>query len=152
MIFFLQSLQMKIIFSSFFIFWSYISFGQITFEEVLAFENKSFKEIQAQLLQDYTIFKDNKEYYYFPIKQCNPPEFREDSCQWQCVQPNHLDFLKSKFPLNNIVFKKSSNKNYEVWLTLESSFGENYNSITKRATTFIYVKERKTWSNNNRKK
>lgn len=140
---------MKIIISTSLLFFSFISFGQITFEDVLSFEKKSFKEIQADLIKDYTIFEDDKEYYYFPITECNPKEYQEDSCQWKCSMPNHLDVLKSKYPLNRVVFKKSSNKNYEVWLTLNSSFGENYNSATKRATTFIHLNERKSWSNNN---
>jgi hypothetical protein len=107
---------MKIIISTFFLFCSYISFGQITFEDVFSFENKLYKEIQATLFEEYSIFEDKKEYYYFPIKECNSPKFGEDGCQWFCTEPNHLDVLTSKFPLNKVVFRKSSNKNYEVWL------------------------------------
>ena len=140
---------MKTIASTFFILFSFISYGQITFEDVLSFEKKSFKEIQAALFEDYTVIDDNKDYYYFPIKECNPPKYAEDGCQWICTEPNHLDAITSKYPIDKVVFSKSSNKNYEMWLNLKTTFGENYNSVTKKATTFINVSERKSWSNNN---
>ena len=41
------------------------------------------------------------------------------------------------------------NKNYGVWLTLESSFAENYNPITKKATTFISTFKRIAKENDN---
>jgi hypothetical protein len=140
---------MKIIISTFFLFCTFFTYGQITFEDVLSFENKSFKEIQASLFEDYAVIDDDKDYYYFPIRECNPPQFKEDNCQWICTEPNHLDAITSKFPLDKVEFRKSSNKNYEVWLNLQSTFGENYSSVTKKATTFIKVSERKAWSNNN---
>jgi hypothetical protein len=140
---------MKIFTTLIFITLSVQCFGQLSFLEVLSLENKSYKEIQAFMLEKYTIIDDSKEYYYFPIKECNPPQYDEESCQWTCVEPNHLDVLRSKYLLKNVVFEKSSNKNYEVWKTVESSFGENYNSKTKRAKTFIEISERSTWSNNN---
>lgn len=140
---------MKIIATVFFLFCSFLSLGQITFEKVLSFEKMSFKEIQAELFVDYTVIDDSKEYYYFPIKECNPPQLGDDGCQWICTEPNHLDAITSKYPLDKVEFSKSSNKNYEIWLKLNSTFAENYNSDTKKASTFIRVNERKSWSNNN---
>jgi hypothetical protein len=140
---------MKFIFSILFISVSQICYSQITFEEVLTFEKKSFKEIQAALFEQYTIIRDEKEYRYYPIKKCTPPKYADDSCQWICTVPDYLDMVKSKYPINNVVFKKSSSKNYQNDIYFETAFGENYNSVTKKATTFIYVKERKELSNNN---
>ena len=74
---------------------SLISFSQITFSEVLSLENKSFQEIQAFLFEQYTIIDDAKEYYYFPIKECKPPEYSDDGCQWLCAESNHLEDRKS---------------------------------------------------------
>jgi hypothetical protein len=115
----------------------------------MTFEDKSFKDIQAALFEQYTIVKDDKEYRYCPIKKCNPPKYGNDSCQWTCTVPDYLDEVKSKYPLNTVAFKKSSNKNYQIRTYFESTFGENYNSVLKKATTFIYVKERNEYSNNN---
>ena len=128
---------------------SFVSKSQITFEEVLSYEEKSFKEIQASLIGQYSIIIDTKEYRYYPIKKCNPPKFAEDSCQWKCIMPDYLDEVKSKYPLSKVVFKKSSNKNYGIQFNQNSDFAENYNSATKKATTFIYLNESKSWQNSN---
>ena len=141
---------MKYYFTLFLVFiFAFDSYCQITFEEVLTFEKKSFKEIQASLIEQYTIIKHEKEYRYCPLKKCNPPEYANDSCQWICSIPDYLDEVKSKYPLDNVKFKKSSNKNYEIILNLKSNFAQNYNSITKGATTFIYLSEKTMWQNNN---
>jgi len=126
-----------------------LTYSQITFFEVLSLEKKSFKEIQAFMLEEYTIIDDSQEYYYVPLKKCNPPKFAEDSCQWICSVPNDLDALRSKYPLVVVEFKKSSNKNYEVKKTLKSTFAENYNSNNKKATTFINILEITRKMNNN---
>jgi hypothetical protein len=60
-----------------------------------------------------------------------------------------LDVIKSKYPLQEVVFKESSNKNYEVREYSESSFAENYNKETKRATTFLETIEYTYWNNAN---
>jgi hypothetical protein len=140
---------MKFIFSVLLISITQICYCQITFEEVLSFEEMSFKEIQASLIGQYSIIRDTKEYRYYPIKKCNPPEFAEDSCQWKCIMPDYLDEVKSKYPLSKVVFKKSSNKNYEIKFNQNSDFAENYNSVAKKATTFIYLNESKSWQNSN---
>ena len=140
---------MKLMFSILLISISQICFSQITFEEVLAFEKKSFNEIQASLIEQYSIIKVEKEYSYYPLKKCNPPEYANDSCQWKCVMPDYLDEVKSKYPLDRVNFKKSSNKNYEIRLNQNSNFAENYNSITKKATTFIFLSENNKWQNSN---
>lgn len=141
---------MKILTTLFLLTWSVLSFGQITFLRVLSLENKSYKEIQAFMLEEYTIIDDSKEYLYKPIKKCNPPIFDEDSCRWLCTQMENVsDWLRSKYPLDTIVFKESSNKNYEVNLALYSIFGENYNPETQTAKTFIDISETKAWANNN---
>lgn len=126
-----------------------LSFGQITFQEVLSLENKSYKEIQGFMLRDYTIINDSKGYRYLPFKECTPPEFMDDSCTWKCRLFEGADVIESKYPLEKIVFKESSNKNYEVWENSESSFAENYNLATKKATTFLEISERKSWDNAN---
>ena len=140
---------MKILTTLVFLLPSLFSFGQITFQEVLSLENKSYKEIQAFMLRDYTIINDSKEYKYLPIKECNPPEFNEDSFTWKCIVLEGLDAIESKYPLQEVVFKKSSNKNYEVREYSESTFAENYNSETKKATTFLEIGESKYWNNAN---
>jgi hypothetical protein len=140
---------MKSLFSVLLICVSQICYGQITFEEVLSFEEKSFKEIQASLIGQYSIIRDTKEYRYYPIKKCNPTKFAEDSCQWKCIMPDYLDEVKSKYPLSKVVFKKSSSKNYEIKFNQNSDFAENYNSVAKKATTFIYLDETKSWQNSN---
>ena len=122
---------------------SLFSFGQITFSEVLAMKENTYKEIQATLLVDYTIIDDKVKYWYVPLVPCKPPVFGPDSCEWQCsmISENNDD-IRSKYPLNPVVFSKSSNKNYEVTKTSESLFGQNYNSTKKTATTFIELEER----------
>ena len=101
---------MKILITLALFFFSLISYSQITLFDVLSLENKSFQETQAFLFEQYTIIDDSKEYYYFPIKKCNPPEYGEDGCRWICTEPNHLDALRSKYPLDKVIFKKSSNQ------------------------------------------
>jgi hypothetical protein len=140
---------MKFIFSILFISVSQICYSQIIFEEVLTFEEKSFREIKASLIAQYTIIKDGKEYSYYPLKKCSPPEYANDSCQWKCIMPDYLDEVKSKYPLDRVIFKKSSNKNYGISLVQNSNFAENYNPNTKKATTFIYLRENKEWRNSN---
>ena len=135
--------------SIFFILFPLFSFGQITFQEVLSLEKSSYKEIQAFMLRDYTIINDSKEYRYFPIKACNPPQFANDSCTWICTMPDHLDEIRSKYPLDKVKFKESSNQYYEVWEDSESTFAENYNVETKKATTFLDISERKSRNNAN---
>ena len=128
---------------------SFVSRSQITFEEVLSFEKKPFKEIQAALFVNYTNIKDYKMYSYLPLKKCNPPEYAKDSCQWSCSESDYSDEVESKYPISNVYFKKNSNKYYETRLAQESDFADNYNSVTKKATTFIYVSELKKWGNDN---
>ena len=140
---------MKILTTLVFLLTSLFTFGQITFQEVLSLEDKSYKEIQAFMLRDYTIINDSKGYTYSPIKECNPPEFMEDSCTWKCKVMEGLDVIKSKYPIEKIVFKQSSNKNYEVAEYSESSFAENYNPVTKKATTFLEISESKYFNNAN---
>jgi hypothetical protein len=126
-----------------------ISFGQITFEDILGLENKTYKQIQSFMFQNYSIIEDFKEYYYYPAIPCNPPKLADDNCKWVCVQPNYLDVVKSKYPLKKVIFKKSSNRNYEMHLELRSTFAENYNYRTKKAKTFVTVNNKESWDNYN---
>jgi hypothetical protein len=135
---------MRLTISLFLIFNTLPSLGQITFEQLISLENKTFTEIQAFFSKEYTIIDDLKEYTYTPIKECNPPEFEEDNCDWKCAEINYLKAIKSKYQIDNIPFK-----NYEIWLNLNSLFAENYDFKTKKAKTFIEVSERKSWSNDN---
>ena len=140
---------MKFIFLVLLISITQICYSQITFEEVLSFEKKPFKEIQSALFVNYTNIKDYKMYSYLPLKKCNPPEYAKDSCQWSCSESDYSDEVESKYPISNVSFKKNSNKYYETRLAQESDFADNYNSVTKKATTFIYVSELKKWGNDN---
>jgi len=122
---------------------SLFSFGQITFSEVLAMKEKTYKEIQATLLVECTIIDDKIEYWYRPLVPCSPPIFGPDSCVWHCSMiSSNNDDIRSKYPLEPLFFSKSSNKNYEVIKTSECLFGENYNSAKKSAITFIELHER----------
>jgi hypothetical protein len=140
---------MRILFTTILFLLPYLVFSQITFEEVLSLEKKSFQEIQAYFITDYNIVENTKQYYYFPLRPCNPPEYFEDNCTWKCTTPDYLDAIKSKYPISKVVFKKANNKNYEMWITLKSLFAENFNSTTKKARTFIEVSQRISWANNN---
>lgn len=51
--------------------------------------------------------------------------------------------------MSKVVFKKSSSKNYEIKFNQNSDFAENYNSVAKKATTFIYLNESRYWQNSN---
>jgi len=132
------------------IFWSNISTGQITFSNILQLEKKTYKEAQAFLLKDYSIIEYDKYYYYFPLTKCNNDvKIIADTCKWGCISPDHLNGVESKYPLDKVVFKSASNENYESWLIQKSTFAENYKPDTKKATTFIKLKEKKTWHNAN---
>ncbi len=122
---------------------SLFSFGQITFNEVISFENRSYKEIQSILLLENTIIDEDVEYWYQPLLPCIPPVLGPDSCTWQCTMLSmNFDDIRSKYPLNPVVFKKSSNENYELLKTSKCLFGQDYNSVEKTAMTFIELKER----------
>jgi hypothetical protein len=140
---------MKLLITIFLIITTIPALGQITFDELMSLENKTFTEIQAFFAKEYTIIDDSKEYKYFPLQECNPPQFADDNCLWSCAKPNYLDAIISKYPIDKIQFKNSSNKNYEVWLNLNSTFAENYDFNTKKANTFIELSERKSWANDN---
>ena len=62
---------------TFFCFYSSLYLGQITFSEVLSLENKSLKEVQAFFIANYTIIEDSKQYKYQPLKECDPPEYKD---------------------------------------------------------------------------
>jgi hypothetical protein len=141
---------MRYIITLFFLAKSLVLYSQITFSEVLAMEEKTYKEIQAKLLVEYTIIDNKVEYWYLPLIPCNPPVFGPDSCIWHCsMLTNNNDDIKSKYPLERVVFAKSSNKNYEVNKTSECLLAQNYNSAKKSATTFIKLKERTKSMNTN---
>jgi len=142
-------MKKSIILFTFSCFYSSLSLGQITFSEVLSLENKSYKQAKAFLIVNHSIIKDSKDYYYYALNECNPPEYQEDGCEWRCAEPMHLDNINSKVKISNPVFKDQLNKNYGVWLTLESSFAENYDPITKKATTFISTFKRISQENDN---
>jgi hypothetical protein len=140
---------MKITLIIFLLFYSLSSFSQITFNDVLAFEKKSFKEIQSDLFQRFTVIRNEKKYTYVPIKKCNSTKFVADTCQWACESIEYGSEIYSKYPLERVVFNKSRSKNYEKREFLETSFGENYNSVTKSASTFIDLYMTNEWSNGN---
>ena len=142
-------MKKSIILFTFFCFYSSLSLGQITFSEVLSLENKSYKQAKAFLIANHSIIKDSKDYYYYVLNECNPPKYHEDGCEWACASVDHSDNINSKVKISNPVFKDQLNKNYGVWLTLESSFAENYDPITKKATTFISTFKRISQENNN---
>jgi len=133
---------------TFFCFYSSLYLGQITFSEVLSLENKSFKEVQAFFIANYTIIEDSKQYKYQPLKECDPPEYKDDGCKWKCAKRIH-DVIESKFPISQPVFENSEIKNYEYYHTMRSSFGENYDPLTKQATTFIDIFYQDGWNNAN---
>ena len=121
----------------------------MTFNDVLAFEKKSFKEIQADLFQRFSVIRNEKKYTYVPIKKCNSTKFLADTCQWACESIEYGSEIYSAYPLEKVIFKNSKSKNYEKTEILESSFGENYNSVTKSASTFIDLSMANLWSNGN---
>lgn len=145
---------MKIFLSSLFLVSSHITFGQISFFDVLKLETKTYKDIQAQLLQKLTIIDDKKKYTYTPILACDPPEYAEDSCQWICTRSFPLYAKSYDLPLEPEFdtlpeFDILPVKNYDIRIELNSWFAENYNKDYKTAKTFIEVTNWVLSSNNN---
>lgn len=134
---------------TFFFFYYSLSFGQITFSDVLSLENKSFKEAQAFFIADYTIIEDSKNYLYVPLKECDPPEYKDDGCKWKCTSTNRFRVIESKFPISEPFIENPEIKNYAYYHIMSSSFAENYDPLTKRATTFINIFKKDGWSNAN---
>lgn len=120
---------------------SYSSFSQITLSEVLGFQIMPFKEIQSYLFKKYTIINDEVYHYYEPITKCMPPEYEADSCTWSCYDGGYEESIHSKFPLYKVEFKNPSIVNYIYESKQKSTFAENYDAITKKATSFIEICE-----------
>lgn len=123
-------------------------FCQISFNDVITFENKTYIEIQAALLNYFEIIDETKTYAYQPITKCNPHVYQSDSCTWKCHSPTP-EIIRSAFPMNSVVFKDITTKNYMIFQNFESKFAENYNVITKGATTFITVGQDLRFDNGN---
>lgn len=138
---------MKSIITITFLIISYSSFSQITLSEVLGFQNMPFKEIQSHLFKTYTIINDEVSHYYDPIIPCSPPEYDTDSCNWICYADVYNEPINSKFPLYKVEFENPSIVNYIYEFYQKSTFAENYDAITKKATKFIDIYE-KTYSSN----
>lgn len=132
---------MKFISTITFLIISYSTFSQITLSKVLIFQKMPFKEIQSSLFKNYTIINDETSHYYSPIIKCNPPEFYNDSCTWACYDEVYDESIKSKYPLTEVKFKNYSTPNYTYEFLQKSTFAENYDVITKKATKFIEIYE-----------
>ena len=123
--------------------------AQISFSEILTFENITFAEAQAYLLREAEIINDTKTYTYTPIAKCLPHQIQSDSCTWKCFSPAAWNSKKSSFPLSTIFFEDTLIKNYELDQFSECTFAENYNTQTKGATTFIWLSENQYYDNGN---
>jgi hypothetical protein len=134
---------MKFITTITFLIISYSSFSQITLSEVLGFQNMPYEEIQSSLFKHYKIIDTKTSYYYIPIYECDPPEYLDDGCNWKCNNEDE-DGLKSEYPLFDISFV-----NYKILLSQKSSFAENLDVITKKASTFIEISEVTSTINDN---
>ena len=123
-------------------------FCQIRFNDIITFEGKTYIEIQAYLLNDFEIIDETKSYAYQPIMKCKPHVYQSDSCAWKCHSPTP-EIIRSAFPINSVVFKDVTTKNYMIFQNFESKFAENFNVNTKEATTFIFVQEGLEFNNGN---
>jgi len=123
-------------------------FGQITFPQILSLEDKPYKEIQGFLFNSHSLISQTTVFAYFPIEECNPPQYQEDGCEWFCQSvigvPVQLDYRTTQPN-----FKDTSVKNYIERTYYETSYGENYNSKKNTATTFIDIKQKEEWANTN---
>tara|TARA_B110000902_G_C14068229_1_gene498217 strand:+ start:156 stop:809 length:654 start_codon:yes stop_codon:yes gene_type:complete len=123
--------------------------GQLNFNEIMTLEKKSYKEIQAYLLNSLIIIKDENSYRYTPIKECETPVFGSDSCVWNCHTPLYSQAVVSKVKLRKSYFKDTLWRNYKLLLDQESTFAKNYNKKTETAEYFINLSTSYWWANSN---
>jgi hypothetical protein len=121
--------------------------GQITFEQILSLEDKTFKEIQGFLFKNHSIIEDKKTYWYKQTDECTQPEYMEDSCSWKCNK-NVENFIL-EYRTTNPPFKNTSIKSYREDILSKTVFGEDYNSKNKTAITFIKIFQSEEWGNTN---
>ena len=123
-------------------------FGQITFPQILSLEDKPYKDIQGFFYNDHSIISQTTNYFYTPHKECNPPKYREDGCEWKCFNGVFGSF-DSNYRTTQPNFSDTSIKNYTESIVHKTNYGENYNSETKTATTFIEISDGEVWGNTN---
>ena len=129
------------------------SYGQISLEKIISWNNYDFKKIQKEILsQGHTLIENNKLYRYTPQLPCSSYYERIDTCRWGCTNPKALESVESKYPLNNVKFENEDYEYYEIRETLDCTFGLDYNREEKSARTFIDIEQWKTRSNTNCKK
>ena len=124
------------------------TFGQITFSQILSLEDKTYKEIQGFLFSNHSIIEQTSTYYYQQRTECNPPQYKEDGCEWNCRTITGLPVIL-EYETNQPNFENKSIKNYVMEIQHQTEYGENYNSYQNTATTFIKITQGEEWANTN---
>lgn len=124
------------------------TFGQITFSQILSLEDKTYKEVQGFLFSNHSIINQTTTYIYQQTKECNPPQYMQDNCEWKCKSAAGLP-VSLKYRTTQPVFKNPSIKNYIETIVYDTQFGEDYNSNQNTAITFITIKKVDEWANKN---
>jgi hypothetical protein len=111
-----------------------IMFGQeFDFSEIIELNNLRSSESLMYKKELRNISSKDK-YYYEAYKHCDDSNI---SCDWDCRQPIIGSYVSSNFQRNDIKFEYYSERK-----ETRSQFVRNYNSKTKKATTFIDIVRR----------
>lgn len=127
------------------------TFGQITFSQILSLQGKvgkTYNEMQGFLFNNHSLINQTTRYIYQQAKECEPPAYREDNCEWKCQSVAGLP-VRLKYRTTQPAFENASIKNYIEKIFDETKFGEDYNSSQKTAKTFITITKMDEWVNTN---
>ncbi len=111
-----------------------IMFGQeFNFSEIIELNDLRSSESLMYKMELRNISSKDK-YYYEAYNHCDDSPI---SCDWDCRQPIIGSYISSDFERSNIKYKYYSERK-----ETRSQFAKNYNSKTKKATTFIDIVRR----------
>lgn len=111
-----------------------IIFGQeFNFSEIIELNNLRSAE-SLMYKKELRNIRSKDKYYYEEYKHCDDKSI---SCDWDCRQPIIGSYISSDFKRNNITYKYYSERK-----ETRSQFVKNFNSKTKKATTFVDVVRR----------